>query len=300
MSKLKRDVHSWARRIKMSRSRVWAVVEGMNHDIPFYEALLVEGGGVNGVGILQASDLEIDGSSAGGKAHALKLMQALKETGSLSQENLSTKIDVVFFLDRDDDEYLGQLVNEPHVVYTRNADIEAEIVYHSSLPTVLSRTFSLPRAEASDVSSEKVMNQLANRWSEWISLRLASGECKWSDTRFAQPSQINSGTYGPVNDDLVRKICSRVVAARPDTWPPALEQARRHVHQSIRRNEGARLIKGKWVANYVVHLARQKYGQERKLPSVSGAQLMSACAMSVDFDRAWISYKSQLQPLLSR
>ena len=144
------------------------------------------------------------------------------------------------------------------------------------------------------------MNQLAKLWSEWISLRLAASECNWGDARFSQPSKVNAPTYGPVDDTLVDKLCSRVEASHPDTWPPALERSHKYVHSALKINDGARLLKGKWVANYLIHLTRQEYGRDRKLPSVSGAQLMSACSMSVDFESAWSWYGPKLQPLLSR
>lgn len=298
MSKLKRDVQAWAQRIKMSRYRLWAVVEGKNHDTPFYESLLTDGGGIEAIGVLQARELEIEGSSAGGKQHALKLLRSLKEAGSLSQRNSTTKIDVVFFLDRDDDEYLGQLVNDPHVVYTRNADIEADVVYYCSLPKVLSKTFSLTREEAAFVSSEKAMNQLAEKWSEWISLRLAAGECKWSDLRFSQPSKINSPIFGPVDDEKVHDVCSRIELECPNAWPPAVEKARKTVHAALESNSGAHLVKGKWLANYVINETRRKYAKEKELPAVSNAQFMSACSMGVDIQEAWRWYEAQLRPLL--
>lgn len=284
----------------MSRARAWGIVEGSNHDVPFYESLLIEGAGIEHVEVIQASDLEVDGSSAGGKAHALKLKSALESSGSLEQENLSTKIDVIFFLDRDDDEYHGELSKDTHVAYTHYADVEAEIVAHSSLPTAISRTFSLTRRESQTFAAASLMEQLTNIWSEWISLRLASGECGWSDTRFSQPSQINFPAYGPVDDALVHKVCAGIEKACPSTWPPAVGRAKKHVKAEIEADCGARLLKGKWIASFVIHTVKHTLEDSRKLPTVSVAQLMAACSMSVDYTRVWYAYSVQLGTVLSR
>lgn len=300
MSKLKREVHAWAKRVRMSRSRVWAIVEGSSNDVPFYETLLVEGAGVTEVEVLQASDLQVDGVSAGGKTHALKLMRALREVNGLQQTNKVTKIDVVFFLDRDDDEYLGKLVDNDHVLYTTHADVEAEIIAHSALKSAVSRTFSVSRAEAQSLTPINPMGDLAERWAEWIALRLASGECQWGDTRFSQISKINRPKYGEVESALVVQVCNRVAEECAERWEPAVERAREHVASSLRSGDGNLLVKGKWVPEFIISQVLKAADSERNLPKATTAQLLTACLLCVDFRSAWSGYATRLAPILTR
>jgi hypothetical protein len=284
----------------MSRARVWAVVEGKNHDTPFYEGLLADGGGVAAVEFVRAEDIEVDGVAAGGKSHALKVFQALQGTGGLQQENKETKVDVLFFLDRDDDEYVGSLIEDDHIQYTHFADVEAEIVNQANLSAAISRAFSVSRTEAASHAPESPASDLASRWSEWIALRLASADCGWSDTRFAQPSGINVPRYGSVDVARTGPICKRVQDECPG-WDEALERARGHVSSASEAGESARLVKGKWLPPFIVHLVVQSFGRERSLPSVDSAHLLTACLTTIDFSAVWARrYANRLAPVLNR
>ena len=67
MTKLKRDVRACAQRLRMSKISTWVLVEGVKHNAPFYEGVLIDGGGLSQVETIQASALTIDGKSGGGK-----------------------------------------------------------------------------------------------------------------------------------------------------------------------------------------------------------------------------------------
>jgi hypothetical protein len=302
LSKLKRDAQGWAQRIKMGRARVWAVVEGVHHDTPYYEGLLTDGAGVSSVEFLQVSDFDIDGVSSGGKAHALKVLNAMDAAGGLSQENNETKVDVFIFVDRDDDEYVNAMVDHAHLQYTIASDVEADIVYQADLPQAIARTFSVPRSEAVDVysSGPEPAQALAGVWSEWISMRLASVDCAWSDTRFAQVSQINVPRYGPVDRARVDAICARV-RAEVQAWDGLVLDASMHVNEMIRRGNGHQLVKGKWLAPFIVQDVKARYAGRRQLPAVTEAQILTACLMTINFNEVWkAGYQSRMDQVLNR
>lgn len=300
MTKLKRDARAWAARIRMSSARIWAVVEGTHHDVPFYEGVLTDGAGISDVEFVQASDIEVDGTSAGGKIHALKLHDLLENVGGLEQENKSTKIDVLFFLDRDDDEYLGKLNPSAHISYTYFADVEAEIVIQSDLAAASSRAFSISRAEANGLVPPEPAVLLADLWTQWIALRLAAGECEWSDTRFAQPSSINVPLYGSVDASRLTPICARVRLAHPD-WDEAVGRAETFVSTLRSTGDHQRLVKGKWLPSFIISKINKSVDPDRKLPSVSSAQLITICLLCIDFTLLWKErYADRFDALLSR
>lgn len=298
MTKLKRDVHSWAKRVRMSRTRVWALVEGSKNDVPFYEALLIAGSGNDRVEVIRASDIKVNEVSAGGKQQAVKIMQTLHETGELQQENKATKIDIVVFLDRDDDNYLGTLVENPHVIYTEHADVEAEIVAYSTLPVAVSETFSLSRTEARACTPAAPMHDLAGRWAEWIALRLAASEVKWGGARFSQSSSVNRPRYGSLEAEYFDSICSQISMERDD-WEPALVRAREYVSDHLKSGQGSLLVKGKWMPEFVVSRVRAAAESSVKLEATH-MHLLTACRMSIDFESVWRKYEGKLGPLLSR
>lgn len=284
----------------MSRARIWAVVEGPNHDTPFYEGLLTDGAGINSVEFVRAEDIQVKGKSAGGKSHALKVLHALEEVGGLQQENKETKIDVIFFLDRDDDDYLGSLVENDHVQYTHHADVEAEIVNYAKLSEAIARAFSVSRAEAASHVPVNPACDLAASWSEWIAFRLASGECEWSDTRFAQPSKVNTPLYGVVDENLTGPICKRIKEGNP-RWDGALERARVYVARASASGESERLVKGKWLPSYIMHVVEQGLGRERLLPKVDAAHFITSCLFTIDFTSVWNGrYAQRFAPVLNR
>lgn len=298
MSKLKRDVHAWAIRMRMSRMRIWGVVEGVKHDVPFYESLLVEGAGIQRVEFVHASDIEVDGVSAGGKSHALRLFRILSENDNLIHLNRETRVDVLFFLDRDDDYYLGVQQEQSHLHYTRTADVEAEIFANADLPVAVSGTFSISRTVAAAHTPSDPASELATIWAEWIALRLASGECGWSNVRFAQSSTVNVPLYGSVDEARVQSICETASEARPG-WHDALTRARDHVNLRCSHGEAGELVKGKWLPPYLIERISRRLHVEHHLPKVHSAQLITACLMSIDFRALWLDqYASQLQPVL--
>ena len=282
----------------MGRSRAWAVVEGSRHDMPFYEAITLAAG-ADRVELIRAEDLEIDGTASGGKHHSLKIFEVLRDLDKLSQTNKETAVDVIFFLDRDDDDYTGDLKSHSHVVYTRHSDVEAEIMANTDMTRALSSTYSLSSAQIERVGLKDAAGLLAALWSDWIALRLASAECQWSATRFSQPSHVNQPLYGRASNGAVDEICVR--AARSTAgWEKALERAQNHVASSLAEGDGALLIKGKWLPQFVDWRIRQTLAAETSIIRVDNHTIVATCLLALDFQADWARhYADQLEPVFA-
>lgn len=284
----------------MGRARLWVVVEGRSFDIPFYEGLLTDGAGINEVEFIKAEHISVGGVAAGGKPHSLKIFRHLESDGSLEQENRATKVDVVFFVDRDDDEYVSAMVPNKHVQYTRHADVESEIINNTDLPAAVARTFSVSRANAQRHSPDLPAQDLALRWAEWVALRLAAKERSWGGARFAQSSGINVPKYGPVDQEKVAMIC-RNVENECQNWEESVERARHYVSEVSNAGGSAKLVKGKWLPPFIIHCVASSFGPEHALPRVDPAQLLTGCLMAVDFRRVWAdSYAKNFVGILNR
>lgn len=291
--KLLRSAEVWFQRIKMGRARLWAVVEGKEFDTPFYEQLAERAAGGSRIEILLAEHLSVDGASAGGKGHAKKIYELGKQRNALHQVNRASPIDVVFFLDSDDDRYLGAAIVDDHIIYTEHSDIEAELVSRANLHDAVKIAFALPRSVVEDIALAPPLDSIADSWREWVVLRLASASCGWADARFAQKSPIHAGFSGPVDESKRSAICARVESAVAD-WPTHLRAAEIYVSSAEAAGTQAHLVKGKWVAGYVSWIVKTKTSP-RALPTVSDRHFLGVCLATIDFDAPWA--ETYLKPL---
>ncbi|MGN8048169.1 hypothetical protein ACTJKO_00670 [Curtobacterium sp. 22159] len=299
MTKLKRDAAFWARRMRMSRVRTWAIIEGTHHDAPYYESALVSGAKTTTT-VLEAEDILVDGIAAGGKVHALKVFSELDRLNALQQENRQTKIDVIVFVDRDDDAFLNRMITHPNLHYTLNADVESDIVSAADLQTAVAHSYSIPRADGVKFTPSAPHESLASRWAEWIILRLASAACEWSDTRFAQPSQVNVPRFSDtVDTDVVNRISDRVRKASTQ-WDTEYSRARAFLESEQRVGRHGAHVKGKWLAPFILHEVEKAMRPFRAINQVKSSTLLVSCLGTIDFERLWAARFARLDVLLTR
>lgn len=301
MTKLKRDPRAWIRRLQMSKYSTWAIVEGVKHDTPFYEGLLTDGAGIKDAQIIQAEDIPVGGYAAGGKDHALRIFDFLKEQGGLSQKNSEGNVNVFVFVDKDDDDYHNRKINASHLIYTEGMDVESEIVNNCHLVSAVANTFSISRGDARRFTPEQPSEQIAGMWSQWISFRLSAETIGQGIARFSQASQINYPTFSPnVDPQKVRDLCNFINAGNQERWEESVSQAKSHVSKEIDAGASHGLVKGKWLAPFVIQEVKSHASKERKLPKVSHDQFITACLGTVDFSKSWANYyQAQIDPLRS-
>ena len=291
MTKLKRDIDAWSQRIKMSKSRFWVVVEGKSVDAPFYEGVLSQMVPLDDIEIIKIEDIEMEGMAAGGKGSALKAFRYFEANGTLRQVNRSTTVDWLFFVDRDDDDFLESIVESNHLIYTHHADVEAEVMANADLTTAVATSYSIPTAVARTVGLSDPGAVLAKIWKDWISLRLASCACAYGGARFAQESKVNLEGYGEHDPNLSAAI---VVAAQgvvgEAVWDKHHSAAESFIAERLRVGALGRSVKGKWVPLYVSFLVQQKLKDRYSLPMVSRAHLLSVSVGKLDFSEEWAKY----------
>lgn len=296
--KLVRDAASWLQRVKMGRTRAWAVVEGKDFDTPFYEALLSQAAPDAMVEIVLAELISVDGKTAGGKSHVRKLYELASQRDALRQSNKFTTVDVIFFMDSDDDRFGENLIEDAHVFYTEHADVEAEIIAHADLDRALPMIFGLPSQliRKLDISHPEI--SLAQIWRDWIVLRLAASRCAWGDQRFAQRSTVNVDKYGAVEPSLIEAICARP-AQMIDGWSEYLTAADAYVKNAEESGSQGQLVKGKWLPHYLSWLV-QKGTTPRPLPPATDRNVIGVCLATVDFEADWAApYTERLRDLIN-
>lgn len=299
MTKLLRDEVSWAISAGMSKSRLWLVVEGVKNDVAFYDRLL-SAAGVKDCVITRVQDVRIDGTSAGGKKQSMKLFKSLEATSRLQQENSAGKVDIVMMLDADDDSFAGMQLRHSNIIYTKNADVEAEIFVNADVREVVSSFLSIPRALVAEAIPDDPVRSLAIAWREWICLRLASFGVKNSPGRFATSSRIHAGPKHELVHEEFASICADMEKSDPE-WQLRYERATEHFDSQVSHGDARTLVKGKWLPSYLFGRVRDFVPVDYVLPKIDVGSMTAGCISTVDYDGVWDSYyKEQFVEILDR
>ncbi|TAJ48670.1 MAG: hypothetical protein EPO52_11205 [Herbiconiux sp.] len=288
MTKLLRDARAFARRAKMSAHRIFAVVEGRNFDRPYYERLLEQvpyTEDARRISVRLAEEIELDGESAGGKSHALQLREFFESRAELKQSNQGGDVLIMFFLDRDVDDFVRGAPPR-NVVHTEMQDVEAQILWLGDLKRAVGSSHGLASAQVTKLTElDNIPGSLAALWREWILLRLIAESANAPSTaRFAQTSQINKPWYGAIDPAAHAELCSRVATAvGVDAFSTARLLASTYFDERLAAGRSAELVKGKWAASYVLHYVHSTLSDETIRANVSNEALLSACLETIEF-----------------
>jgi hypothetical protein len=291
----------FAQRVAMSDKEFWIIVEGRDHDRPHYERLMRSMDSTAGrkFSIRLAEETKVDGKAAGGKEHALALHDKLAKSHELTQKNKALTSQIVFFLDRDRDDFSGLLRTGEHVFYTHGSDVEADILANSDVWSAISMAYGIDdsltwkiRREVTDLPTS-----LMSLWRDWLELGLTAlatgspGHAPWS-----QLSMVNIDQFGPVDIDAVTQAVTKIrTSCSTDEYEAAGSKAARHL-----KDNGTRLLKGRWLSRYIRSLVKVHLADEVVRAKVSPDAVIDTALSSLDYRADWTaSYDRGFQGLLA-
>ncbi|MFG2825513.1 hypothetical protein ACGFX4_39565 [Kitasatospora sp. NPDC048365] len=293
----------------MSSDKLFVIVEGKDLDGRFYDQICSHSPSVSAAGYQvwlseQIKD-DVTGVGSAGKKAVLAHYEYFRSKRKLSVTTSSGKHSIAFMVDRDNEDYSGGRRRSPHVIYTQMFDAEAEAFFHGNDDVALANIFSLDmqsaKALAKDISGW--VQDLADLWQDWIILCcLANKVGSRCDVGYGHESSINSPRYGPVDAALVADAEQRIGArSRCGSQACQVELAalRAKMLRAFARADRQKLVKGKWLSNYLAHRAKEYFGTSPVL--VKGAEVMAARAYlaACDFSEPWTRpYASRLEALL--
>lgn len=164
------------RRIAMSYdTALFVLVEGKVYDPYFVHKVCASSAHLvrEGYDIKLISQIGTNrGIYAAGKDAVLAYYDYCRRARKLTQINSKGKRSIAFFVDRDYQQITGGMRRSPHVIYTRSADVEAEIFANANELHALAMAASLDLATATDLANAlgDWREVLANDWREWIEL----------------------------------------------------------------------------------------------------------------------------------
>ncbi|MEU4416165.1 hypothetical protein [Nocardia salmonicida] len=224
------------------------VVEGKRYDSSYYGK--ISESSVTFTGNYLVSKIQKI-YTGGGKSGILKVYDSLKRSGHLVQHTSTGRKVVAFMLDRDAELVLGGSKRHPHVFYTYGYDVESDILRNGSDTDALAIALSLSPADAR-VLAKKLGNwrrDAAILWKEWIVLCCIA-------TKLSIGCRANFSRSVVSNDDLtdIPSVRSQLISmsglSTEDFY--ALESSiSTKVEKFYDKNQGDRLMKGKWLPRYL-------------------------------------------------
>jgi hypothetical protein len=283
-----------ARRMQMSRDRLFLFVEGRELDVPFFDGLAQYALGSTDATFAVMRIETVHSGGPGGKPGLLDFYTWLRYRRKLKQSNSHGSTSAVFCMDSDLDGPLGRSIRSRHVIYTCLYNVEAEIFVHADHEVALSAALSLTAGEAAALAKKlgHWPHDLAKCWSSWsrlclLSVALAS-PCDVSPKRV---SAVNLDTYGQEDPGRIVQSEQLVLAAARCVDPTAAElQATRAWKRACRDSDKMlALVNGKHFAGYLNHRVRLELGNPAFLRGFSGAA-SRVWLTRLDFSAPWSDY----------
>ncbi len=295
MRRLTHSFKAYLRYMQMSRHQVFAFVEGKVNDPYFYGKICDSVCHPSGVSyeICRAQELSVD---SGGKQVLISFFKYLRQKSTLFSIFKEKSTGVLFFLDKDVDDFLRTKKRSNHVVYTHYYDIENHIFYHVDLIEQIAVSASLDCQEVKsyfpDITNLK--RNLAVKWKKWVKLCLFVTKKKINcEFNYGVPSRINNPLHGPVDQtEYNRRLDSikETLGITSTQFHNSFKRISDYVDEIYDQGEHDRIFKGKWYAQIIASMIKDRVGKSI-IHSVSlETRLISNATMSLDFEKSWADH----------
>ncbi|WP_133169219.1 hypothetical protein [Streptomyces sp. MH60] len=293
----------------MSRDKVFLIVEGRDYDRAHYSRICESSKKIKDAGyqvwlVEQIRD-EVTGKSAGGKPAVLSFFDHCKRGRSLQLSSPLGDRLLFFCLDRDNEQISGGGRRNPHILYTQNSDVEADIFAHGISEEVMMSSLSLDRWTA-----RKALGylgdwrlELAVLWREWVELCcLAKALDARCDVGFGRESSINPDKYGIVDPALAAAARARV--RRRSKLPPS-ETSKVEAKVAVKissayaTGDARRTLKGKWIPNFLAWKLKCHFGENPVAMQGFEVSIGRLVMHSIDYSGKWVAfYHKRIEAML--
>lgn len=236
---------------------LFVIVEGKVYDPYFVEKICVSSPAIMTCGyeVKLISQISMaNGVYASGKDAALAYYDYCRANRKLTQSNSKGTRSIAFFIDRDCQQVTGGMRRSPHVIYTRAADVEAEIFSdaHEVAALAMAASLDMPTAIELKESLGDWRSDLATDWRKWIELCYLAEAVRARSRGFGSPtSRIHTGPRHRTLDPMALAGVEAEIA-RTTLLPPA-EYTKTHtrimgkINKIYLSGQQAGLLNGKWL-----------------------------------------------------
>lgn len=305
MTKLLQDAKAFAAMVKMSRFGVYVLVEGRTGDRTFYGRILEHHATAKSLGyvVRLVEDIKLDETSAGGKTAILKMFNFFESNEMLVQHNSHGSRRIGFMLDRDYDHLAEVGRSNPHLIYTKNSDVEAEILLNGDLIRATATTYWIGDSDVGRIipDQEELLSELAIKYRDWITLLVLAVKYNVAThVHHARVSKVNVDEFGPVDPASVSRALNAIKACLDtDSAEEQVASVYQDVNAIFESGQERSLLKGEWIASFIKYLIdHQQHFRVRT--NTQRDSLLSTCCETLEFTEPWIEhFHDRLTNLLS-
>ncbi|MEH0528151.1 hypothetical protein QBA75_13445 [Streptomyces stelliscabiei] len=248
---------------------------------------------------------DITGKSAGGKPAVLSFFDHCKERNSLKLSSPLGDRLIFFCLDKDSEQITGGGRRNPHILYTQNSDVEADIFSHGISEEVMMTCLSLDKWTARKALAYlgDWRLELAVLWREWVELCcLAKALGARCDVGFGRESSINLDRYGAVDQSLASAARTRV-RSRSKLTPSETSLVEAKIAARIdavyAKGDARRVLKGKWIPNFVAWKLKNHFGATPVAMQGFDVSVGRLVMHSIDYSGRWVAvYHKRIEAML--
>jgi len=232
----------------------------------------------------------------GGKQVLISFFEYLRRKSALFDTFKGKSTGIVFFLDKDVDDFLRTRRRSEHVVYTLYYDVENHIFIEGDLVEAAAASASMDHQEVLACIGDyhRWRRQVAERWKEWVTLCLFVAKKKIScECNYRVTSRINKPLHGNVDQNAYRDRLHRIqnkLGRTSRQFKRAFRRVSRLVDNVYADGEYDRIFKGRWYAILLAVTIRDG-AASRSIDSTGlETRLRSNAVLTLDFEEPWAEY----------
>jgi len=304
---LTRLIHTpqgFLRSMQMSRSTLFAFVEGKQHD-PFVFGMLCSSVcSPRNVTYQICKANELLGSS-GGKTALLTFHEYLRRRKALTTVLGGKTTHAIFFIDKDIDDILRCQRKCCHLVYTRYYDIQNDIFLNGRILEAVAASASLdPRTLTPFFANGRSWCRIAaERWKDWVILCIiATLRCINHQCNYRVLSKVQCKSTGVPDSIKVNQMKLSLMAKcgfDAVTFERIYLSIKRKVTKIYNSGEQDRIFKGKWYPAILDEDVFRQFGNNCYNKKGFVTRITSALALTLRAEDAWAqTYRLAIEHVL--
>jgi hypothetical protein len=234
-------------------------------------------------------------SNERGKTALLSFFSYLRRRRWLLQDFKGKKFAIIFFIDKDVDEFIGARKRSKHIIYTEHYQFENYAFQHTDLCEVAAVAASLDLESVSLRIQDQTQWRLraAGEWKDWVCLcliaRFLDAACP---SGYSRHSQINDGAYGGVVNTRFIQFENDLRLASGMATPEfqrVSEKIRHRVNRIYEAGLHDQIFKGQWYARFLAEDIHTAAAGRRYNTNGLESRVLDNAIAKLDFQQTWVN-----------
>jgi len=279
----------------MSEHQLFVFVEGKKFD-PYFYGNLCKKACLNFYLSYKIFNSEQIPTNSTGKTSLKEFYDFLKNKSSLRRSFKGKKYAILFFLDKDIDDFLKSQIKSNHIIYTSFYSVENHIFNEGDIHEGSAAAASMDPQEMINAieDTKEWLATVAVIWKEWVKLcvfvRLHAINCPCN---YGRNSQINMDLTGEVDKTKYIQYLEIVKTSSgllEDEFKSRYNSISNYVDVTYANGEHDKLFKGKWYQLFLEQKLIEIANHTSANLDGLGKRLISHIANTLDFEESWTDH----------